>query len=121
MRTFTLVAAVGLLLSAAGVALSYGQRGTPAGAANGSADAAATEIRIDNFTFNPADIHVKAGTQVTWVNRDDIPHNVIAEDKSFRSKTIDTDEKFTFTAAQPGTYMYFCGIHPKMKGKLVVE
>ena len=55
------------------------------------------------------------------MNKDDIPHNVISEDKSFKSKVMDTDEKFTFTASHPGTYTYFCGIHPKMKGRLVVE
>jgi amicyanin len=82
---------------------------------------AAVEVKIDNFTFAPAELHVKAGTDVTWVNKDDIPHNVISEDKSFKSKVMDTDERFTFTASKPGTYAYFCGIHPHMKGKLVVE
>jgi len=82
---------------------------------------AVVEVKIDNFTFSPAELHVKAGTEVTWVNKDDIPHNVISEDKSFKSKVMDTDEKFTFTAGSKGTYTYFCGIHPKMKGRLVVE
>jgi len=82
---------------------------------------AVVEVKIDNFTFTPAELHVKVGTEVTWVNKDDIPHNVISEDKSFKSKVMDTDEKFTFTASNPGTYTYFCGIHPKMKGRLVVE
>lgn len=81
----------------------------------------AVEVKIDNFTFSPAELRVKAGTQVTWINKDDIPHNIVSEDKSFKSKVMDTDERFTFTAATPGTYPYFCGIHPHMRGKLIVE
>lgn len=79
------------------------------------------DVKIDNFSFDPQTITVKAGTEITWTNKDDIPHNVVAEDKSFKSKVLDTDEKFTMTASKPGTYMYYCAIHPKMTGKLVVE
>ena len=79
------------------------------------------DIKIDNFSFTPQTITVKAGTEVTWTNKDDIPHNVVADDKSFKSKVLDTDEKFTMTASKPGTYTYYCSIHPKMTGKLVVE
>ncbi len=79
------------------------------------------EVKIDNFSFTPATITVKAGTQITWTNADDIPHTVVAEDQSFKSKALDTDEKFTFTASKLGTYSYFCSIHPKMTGKVVVE
>jgi len=79
------------------------------------------EVNIDNFSFSPATITVKAGTTVTWTNRDDIPHTVFADDKSFKSKPLDTGDKFTFTPTKPGTYPYFCSIHPKMTGKLVVE
>jgi len=82
---------------------------------------AAVEIKIDNFSFVPPTVTVKAGTQITWTNKDDIPHNVVSEDKSFKSKVLDTDEKFTMTATKPGTYTYYCSIHPKMTGKLVVE
>ena len=81
----------------------------------------AVEIKIDNFSFTPPTITVKMGTEITWTNKDDIPHNVVAEDKSFKSKVLDTDEKFTMTASKPGTYVYYCSIHPKMTGKLVVE
>src|SRR6185437_2089246 len=81
----------------------------------------AVEIKIDNFSFTPPTITVKAGTEVTWTNKDDIPHNVVSEDKTFKSKVLDTDEKFTYTASKPGTYTYYCSIHPKMTGKLVVE
>jgi plastocyanin len=88
----------------------------------GAADAPQpAEVNIDNFSFSPATITVKAGTTVTWTNRDDIPHTVVADDKSFKSRVLDTGEKFTFTPTKPGTYAYFCSIHPKMTAKLVVE
>jgi plastocyanin len=79
------------------------------------------DVKIDNFSFAPATLTVKAGTQVTWTNGDDIPHTVVSDDQRFKSKVLDTDEKFTFTASKPGTYSYFCSIHPKMTGKVVVE
>jgi plastocyanin len=86
-----------------------------------TAQAAPTEIKIDNFTFAPAAITVPAGTAVRWVNHDDIPHNVVSEDKSFKSKVLDTNEEFSYTFSKPGTYAYFCSIHPKMTGKIVVQ
>jgi plastocyanin len=81
----------------------------------------ATEVKIDNFSFGPAAITVAAGTTVTWTNRDDIPHTVVADDKSFKSKVLDTDEKFSYTFSKPGTYPYFCSVHPKMTGKVIVQ
>jgi len=86
-----------------------------------AASAADAEVKIDNFSFTPATLTVPAGTSVTWTNHDDIPHNVVSEDKSIKSKVLDTDEKFTFTFSKPGTYSYFCSIHPKMKGTVVVQ
>ena len=79
------------------------------------------DIKIDNFSFMPTTLTVKAGTRITWINGDDIPHTVVSDNQSFKSKVLDTDEKFTFTATKPGTYSYFCSIHPKMTGKVVVE
>ena len=79
------------------------------------------QVKIDNFAFTPATITVSTGTQVKWVNHDDIPHNVVSDDKSFKSKALDTDQEFTFTFTKPGTYTYFCSIHPKMTGKVVVK
>jgi len=79
------------------------------------------EVKIDNFSFGPATLTVAAGTTVTWTNRDDIPHTVVSDDKAFKSKVLDTDEKFSFTFTKPGTYAYFCSIHPKMTGKVVVQ
>jgi len=85
------------------------------------ADAPQVEVKIDNFTFAPGTITVAAGTTVRWVNHDDIPHNVVSTDKSFKSKVLDTDESFTYTFTKAGTYDYFCSIHPKMTGKVVVQ
>jgi len=79
------------------------------------------EVKIDNFSFTPTTITVKTGTQIIWTNADDIPHTVVSDDQSFKSKVLDTDEKFTFTASKPGTYVYLCSIHPKMTGRVVVE
>ena len=79
------------------------------------------EVKIDNFSFGPAELTVPVGTTVTWTNRDDIPHTVVSTDKAFKSKVLDTDEKFSFTFNSPGTFAYFCSIHPKMTGKVVVQ
>jgi plastocyanin len=83
----------------------------------------AAEVKIDNFSFGPATLTVPVGTTVTWTNRDDIPHTVVSTDdpKAFKSKVLDTDEKFSFTFSKAGTYPYFCSIHPKMTGKVVVQ
>jgi plastocyanin len=82
-----------------------------------------TEVKIDNFSFGPATLTVPVGTTVTWINRDDIPHTVVSTDdpKTFKSKVLDTDEKFSFTFSKAGTYPYFCSIHPKMTGKVIVQ
>ncbi|HWZ99803.1 MAG TPA: cupredoxin family copper-binding protein [Candidatus Dormibacteraeota bacterium] len=81
----------------------------------------AAEVKIDNFSFGPATLEIKAGTKVTWTNADDIPHTVVSNDKVFKSKALDTDEKFSFTFDKPGTYPYFCSLHPKMTAKVVVQ
>jgi plastocyanin len=79
------------------------------------------EVKIDNFTFGPPSFTVAVGTTVTWTNYDDIPHTVVSEDKVLKSKVLDTDEKFSYTFSKPGTYSYFCSIHPKMTGTVVVQ
>jgi plastocyanin len=104
---------------AAAVLLVSGSRGFAASAAQ--AQAASVEVKIDNFSFGPATLTVGVGTTVTWTNRDDIPHTVVSDDKVFKSKVLDTDEKFSFTFTKAGTYGYFCSIHPKMTGKVVVQ
>ena len=85
------------------------------------ARAADAAVKIDNFTFNPPVLTVKAGTTVTFTNNDDIPHTVVAKDKTFRSKTLDTDDSYTFTFTTPGSFAYFCSLHPHMTGTIVVE
>ena len=79
-------------------------------------------IKIDNFSFGPADITVPAGTTVTWTNNDDVPHVVTSDDnKMFKSKALDTADHFSFTFTKPGTYNYYCAIHPKMTAQVVVQ
>lgn len=81
----------------------------------------AQEVTIDNFSFGPMELTVPVGTQVTWINKDDVPHVVMSVDKKFKSKALDTDEKFSFTFQDAGTYEYFCSVHPKMTGKIIVK
>jgi amicyanin len=87
----------------------------------GSVRAADAEVKIDNFTFNPPRLTVKAGTTVTWENEDDIPHTATATKMQFKSKVLDTGQTFSFTFTTPGTYEYFCALHPHMTGTIVVE
>ena len=79
------------------------------------------QVKIDNFSFTPATLTVAPGTTVTWTNSDDVPHTVVSDDKLFKSKVLDTDEKFSYTFTKPGTYPYFCSVHPKMTGNIVVR
>jgi plastocyanin len=103
-------------------ALLGGVLGVLAGAAVLAAPARVDEaVTIDNFTFTPQRITVKAGTTVTWTNRDDIPHTVASAAKAFRSKALDTDDKFSFTFTTAGVYEYFCSLHPHMTGTIVVD
>jgi plastocyanin len=79
------------------------------------------EVRVDNFTFGPDTLTVPVNSTVTWVNKDDIPHTVASTDGLFKSKALDTDDKYTYTFTKPGTYSYYCSIHPKMVGKVIVQ
>lgn len=81
----------------------------------------ANVVTIDNFSFTAPELTVAVGTTVKWVNHDDIPHNVVASNKAFRSKPLDTDDSYSFTFASAGSYDYFCGLHPKMQGKIIVK
>jgi len=95
------------------------------GAATGVAQQAipSSQIVIDNFAFAPAMLTVAAGTEVVWLNRDEEPHTVMSVDPAlpFKSAALDTNDKFTFTFAKPGTYKYFCSIHSHMVGTIVVK
>jgi len=79
------------------------------------------EVNIDNFSFTPMEMTIPAGSQVTWINKDDVPHTVVSVDHKFKSQALDTDEKFSFAFPNPGTYEYFCSVHPKMTGKIIVK
>jgi plastocyanin len=82
---------------------------------------AAISVTIDNFSFTPKEITVSRGTTVTWINHDDVPHTVVSPDKKFKSRALDTDDKFPFTFSDSGTYGYFCSVHPVMIGKVIVK
>jgi plastocyanin len=84
------------------------------------AQAEELKVKIDNFTFSPAELKVKVGDTVTWTNNDDIPHTVVSAGK-FRSKAMDTDNSFSFTFTEAGDYKYFCSLHPHMTGMIKVE
>lgn len=81
----------------------------------------ATKITIDNFSFTPAEVTVPVGATVTWLNHDDVPHTVVSSDQKFKSKALDTDDTFSFTFSQAGTYEYYCSVHPKMTAKVTVK
>ena len=85
------------------------------------ATAGANEIVIQNFAFEPSTLTVTVGTKVTWVNRDDEPHTATATDKRFNSKTLETGESFSTEFKTPGTYKYYCALHPKMTGQIIVK
>jgi plastocyanin len=78
------------------------------------------EVTVDNFSFSPATVSVMAGTTITWTNRDDVPHTVMSAERKFKSRVLDTDERFSYRFDAPGEYPYFCSIHPKMTGRVVV-
>jgi plastocyanin len=84
-------------------------------------DANADVVTIDNFTFAPPALTVAVGTTVKWLNRDDIPHTVVEKNKSFRSKALDTDDSYSFTFSTPGTFDYFCSLHPHMVAQVIVK
>jgi plastocyanin len=114
-------------LIAAGAALWLAGAATPNGQAQVSNQASVqasvqgATVTISNFTFGPQALTVPPGTTVTWINDDDTPHTIMATDRSFRSKPLDTGERFAFTFMKPGEYAYFCSVHPMMTGKVVVK
>lgn len=113
-----------LKAGALALGVSLGAIGALAGggaAQSAAAQPAGPSVRIDNFVFGPDVLTVSVGTTVTWVNQDDIPHTVVANDKSFKSRVLDTDERFSFTFTKAGEYGYFCSLHPHMVGKVIVK
>ena len=109
--TSTTLCGLGRLATAAAIVLCFS--GAPVRADDNS-------VTIDNFTFQPAALTVKVGTTVTWKNHDDIPHTIVSAGK-FRSKTLDSDDNYSFTFTSAGEYKYFCSLHPHMTGTIKVE
>jgi len=90
--------------------------------ANGEeAKGSGAEVKVDNFTFSPDTLTVPVNSAVTWVNKDDIPHVITSNEGLFKSKALDTDQEYSYTFTKAGTYPYYCSIHPKMVGKIVVQ
>jgi len=88
----------------------------------GTSGAGQNKIEIKDFAFNPQTITVKPGEKITWINRDEEPHTVVSVEKQFKKSTaLDTDQEFTVVAGSPGTYSYFCSVHPKMTGTIIVK
>jgi plastocyanin len=104
------VAAVVALTAMHGTSAQAGQGNTPAKA-----------VEIDNFRFGVVSLEVAAGTTVTWTNRDDVPHTVVSSTKLFKSRPLDTGEAFSYTFREAGTFEYYCSMHPRMTGKIVVK
>jgi len=82
---------------------------------------APTQVMIDNFVYSPVPLSVKVGSTVTWINHDDIPHTVDSTQGKFKSAALDTDDKFEFKFTEAGEYPFYCRIHPKMTGKIIVQ
>ena len=113
--------ALGAILIALSLATIGVQLLHPVAANAENAKESGTEIRVDNFTFGPETITISANSTVTWVNKDDVPHVIASTEGVFKSKALDTDDKYSFTFSKPGIYAYFCAIHPKMVGKVIVQ
>ncbi len=78
-------------------------------------------VKIDNFSFQPSTVTVPAGTTLSWVNRDEVPHNIVDVDKKYKSGVLDTGDRFSHTFDTAGTYNYYCSIHPRMTGRVIVK
>jgi plastocyanin len=111
----TALIAAALLLGGIAVAAADEQSST------NQPSAAKSEIKIDNFSFGPQTVTVSVGSTVTWINHDDIPHTSVSTEGVFKSKVMDTDENFSYTFTKAGTYPYYCTIHPKMTGTVIVK
>jgi plastocyanin len=94
---------------------------SPAAGKDTPTPATVNQVMVENFSFQPGTLTVKAGTTVTWVNHDDEPHTVNENNKTFKSGTLDTDAKFSYKFTSPGTYSYFCSLHPRMTGQIIVK
>jgi plastocyanin len=112
---------VAILAATAVIAIVLLLAGSPIARASDQPSAPGAEVKIDNFSFGPQTITVPVGATVTWTNHDDIPHTSVSTEGGFKSKVMDTEEKFSYTFTKAGTYPYYCSIHPKMTGLVVVK
>jgi plastocyanin len=103
------------------IALALLLAGSPNTSASDQPSSANADVQIDNFRFGPQTVTVSVGATVTWTNRDDTPHTVVSTDGVFKSKVRDTDEKFSYTFTKSGKYPYYCSVHPKMTGQIIVQ
>jgi plastocyanin len=118
MKRRLLFGGVAIALPIAIVAISMLQ---PTRARSEDARSSPMEVRVDNFTFEPQTLTVPVNSTVTWMNKDDVPHVIASDDGLFKSKALDTDDKYSYTFTKAGTYPYYCSVHPKMVGKIVVQ
>jgi plastocyanin len=111
------------LNAAIGALLACGAAADPASKPQAADDARAGKIVIDNFTFEPSTLTVSVGTALTWLNEDDAPHTVVGTDPGspIKSPPLDSGERYSITLTTPGTYRYFCSLHPHMTGTVIVE
>ena len=116
-----LIVAAAMLGALGWISASNARFGASAASAQGAAKSQEVLVKIDNFSYMPHEITVAAGTTIIWVNNDDIPHTVVSTTDVFKSRALDTDDKFSFKFDKPGTYEYFCSIHPKMTAKVIVQ
>ena len=115
-RRFQMITFQGAMLAMAALAMSAVTHEAKAGPPPQTA-----VVRISNFTFAQQALAVRPGTTVTWVNDDDIPHTVVASNQAFRSKVLDTGDRFSFRFAKAGQFAYFCSLHPHMTGTIIVK
>jgi plastocyanin len=111
-RTIAIIAAVLTLTAIYGTSAHAGQAAPPE---------KIVKIDIDNFKFGVVSLDVTPGTTVTWTNRDDVPHTVVSTTKVFKSPALDTGDAFSYTFKDAGTFEYYCSMHPRMTGKIVVK
>ena len=113
---------IALLCGLTVLSLALGAIGGETKAPDTSTGGSQNRIEIKDFHFEPQTLTVKAGEKITWVNKDEEPHTVVSVEKQFKKSTaLDTDQEFTITADKPGTYTYFCSVHPKMTGTIIVK
>jgi len=113
--------AIALLMILIGTSSHAQHENDPRAPVKTAGDDAASQVLIDNFVYSPVPLTVKVGTTVTWVNHDDIPHTVDSTQGKFKSAALDTDDKFEFRFTEAGEYPFYCRMHPKMTGKIIVQ